>query len=349
MSADLFTSSAYLDALEQHGCVGGRSGWTPFHLRLSDQTYAPCYRKSHSWGEFVFDFAIAQAYAQQGLAYYPKLVCCVPYTPVPGRRLIAADDRGLRALADALIEHARSHSASGVHVLFSTPEEAQSLEGRGWLHHQQLRYLWCNRGYASFDDFLDALSAKRRKNIRRERRLVAEKNVQIDWRAAHTLSAAEWDRIYDLYANTYHERGQSPYLTLACLRSWAEAFGERMLLCTASRADEILAMAYFFRDDTTLYGRHWGSGTADELLHFELCYYQGIDYAIRHGLQGFDAGVQGDHKLLRGFDPVRDHSAHWFAHRGFREAIGRHYAQERAALDTRIEALAEHSAYRIPE
>lgn len=345
MAADLFTSSAYLDALEQHGCVGPRSGWTPAHLHVPAGT-VPCYRKAHSWGEFVFDFALAQAYAQQGLPYYPKLVCCVPYTPVPGSRLLAANEQGLDTLAGALLEHAQAQSASGVHVLFSTVDEVRHLEHHGWLHQQQLRYLWRNRGYASFEDFLEALDAKRRKNIRRERRLVAGQGLEIDWLRADALSDAQWDRVYTLYANTYHERGQAPYLTPGCLRAWADAFGDRMLLCMASHNDEIQAMAYFFRDDEALYGRHWGSGTRNELLHFELCYYQGIDHAIRHGLQRFDAGVQGDHKLLRGFDPVRDHSAHWFVHRGFHTAIGRHYAREREALDARIEALMEHSAYR---
>ncbi|MEQ1437964.1 GNAT family N-acetyltransferase [Fontimonas sp. SYSU GA230001] len=348
MSAELYTSPAYLEALEAHGCVGPGTGWTPAHLRLAGGAHAPCYRKSHSWGEFVFDFAIARAYAARGLAYYPKLVCCVPFTPVPGRRLLADDESAAHALADALIEQVRHQAASGIHVLFSTAAEVQMLEARGWLPGQQLRYRWSNRGYVSFDHFLDALSAKRRKNIRRERRLVAALGLRIDWRTAATLSDDEWARVYALYANTYHERGQAPYLTLGCLRTWAERCGERMLLCTATRDADIVAMAYFFRDDETLYGRHWGSATRDELLHFELCYYQGIDHAIRHGLSHFDAGVQGDHKLLRGFEPVRDHSAHWFAHRGFHEAVGRYYAQERAALDARIAALAQHGAYRSP-
>lgn len=346
MAAALFTSPAYLEPLEQHGCVRPQSGWTPLPLTLSDNAYAPCYLKTHSWGEFVFDFQIARAYAQRGLDYYPKLVCCVPFTPVPGPRLLAADDAGRFALADALREQARAHGASSAHVLYPSEAEAALLTTRGWLLREQPRYLWLNRGYADFDAFLAALSAKRRKNVRRERRHVASLGLQIEWRAAPALSAAEWKTVYALYASTYEIRGQAPYLNRACLQAWGERCGAAMQFCLARRDGRIEAMAFFFRDGDALYGRHWGARVDEPLLHFELCYYQGIDHAIRHHLRLFDAGVQGEHKLLRGFDPVTAHSLHWYAHEDFHAALAAHYAAERRAVAEQLRALAAHSAYR---
>lgn len=346
MSADPFTSPAYLDALERNGCAAPAHGWTPAHLQLAGVGRAPCYLKTHSWGEFVFDFQFARAYAQHGLHYYPKLVCCVPFTPVPGPRLLAGDDAGRRTLARALAGHAEALGASGAHLLFAPEAEIALLEAEGWMRREQVRYLWHNRGYASFDDFLAALAPKRRKNIRRERRLVADAGFRIEWRSAPTLAPADWNPIFALYAGTYEMRGQPPYLNRACLQDWAAHLGEAMQLCLAWRGDALVAMAFFFRDGEQLYGRHWGCAIDAPLLHFELCYYQGIDHAIAQGLRRFDAGVQGEHKLLRGFDPGRSYSAHWYAHEGMHRAIAAWCAQERAALDAQLRALAEHDAYR---
>jgi uncharacterized protein len=340
MSADLFTSPAYLEPLERHGSVGAGSGWTP--LRPA----APVYLKAHSWGEFVFDFQIAQAYAQRGIDYYPKLVCCVPYTPVPGPRLLADDDNGRAQQAKSLLAAMQAHGASSAHVLYPHAADSTVLDATGWLRREQLRYVWHNRDYADFDAFVAALSAKRRKNLRRERRLVAERGFDIGLQRADRFSRSEWDRVYALYARTYHQRGQAPYLARGCLQDWAAAFGARMPFCTARRDGEIVAMAFFFVDGDRLCGRHWGSIADDELLHFELCYYQGIDYAIRHRLAVFDAGVQGEHKLLRGFDAVTVPSFHRYAHAGFARAIADHYAEERAHVAAQCRALAAHSAYR---
>ena len=346
MATDLFTSSDYLDPLERHGSVGTGSGWTPAHLSPQPGLHAPAYLKTHSWGEFVFDFQIAQAYAQRGLDYYPKLVCCVPYTPVPGARLLAADDAGRAALAEALIDTARRCGASSAHVLYPHTDDAVVLDACGWLRREQLRYLWRNRGFTDFDDFLAALSSKRRKNVRRERRLVAAKGFDIGWSRGDAFDAVEWARLHALYAHTYHQRGQAPYLARGCLQDWAAAFGERMQLCVARDDGEIVAMAFFFIDGNRLCGRHWGAAVDDELLHFEMCYYQGIDYAIRNRLDVFDAGVQGEHKLLRGFDPLTVPSFHWYAHAGFARAIAGLYAEEGEYLSAQCRALAAHSAYR---
>lgn len=340
MSIDLFTSPAYLEPLERHGSVGAGSGWTPL------QSQQPVYLKNHSWGEFVFDFQIAQAYAQRGFDYYPKLVCCVPYTPVPGPRLRADDDAARTHAAAALLHTMQTQRASSAHVLYPDAADSAALDAAGWLRREQLRYVWYNRGYADFDAFLAALLSKRRKNLRRERRLIAERDLDIGWQPGSSFTAQEWTRIYALYARTYQQRGQAPYLARACLQDWAAAFGARMPFCTARRAGEIVAMAFFFVDGERLCGRHWGSMAEDELLHFELCYYQGIDYAIRHRLAVFDAGVQGEHKLLRGFDPVTVPSFHHYAHAVFARAIADYYAEERAQVAAQCRALAAHSAYR---
>lgn len=345
-ASGLFTSADYLEPLAASGCVIPESGWTAVPLQLSESAQAPCYLKTHSWGEFVFDFQIAQAYEQQGLAYYPKLVCCVPFTPVPGPRLLAADDRGRAALAEALLVHAGRCSASSVHVLYPAAPDRDALRGPQWLTREQMRYLWRNRDYGDFDAFVAALSSKRRKNLRRERRQVADAGFEIGWRRGDALSTAEWRRIWLLYANTYRVRGQQPYLNLDCLQQWAARLGERMQFCLAQRDDDLCAMAFFFRDGETLYGRHWGASVDEPLLHFELCYYRGIEYAISQGLQCFDAGVQGEHKLLRGFDPERAYSMHHFRHHGMQEAIARYFERERVVIGEQISAYAAHSAYR---
>lgn len=322
----LFTQDAYLKPLEDSGCVSPARGWTPQHLGRT-----PCYVKTNSWGEFVFDFQIARAYAQHGLDYYPKLTCCVPFTPVPGSRLLADAAAGKRALAQELADRTLQQRFSSAHILF-LPEDESALLSPDWLTRAQPRYVWRNRGYTSFEDFLAQLPGKQRKNIRRERRAIADSGLQIRWQTGNSLSAAEWQRVHAFYASTYQMRGQEPYLNLACLQAWAENFGERMLFCVAADASGPVAMAFYFRDGVSLYGRHWGAGAHYAQLHFELCYYQGIEYCVAHGLSHFDAGVQGEHKLNRGFDRELSHSAHWYADPRFRSAIADFYAAERRAL-----------------
>lgn len=332
---NLFTDPAYIDALERHGCATPDNGWLPRHFNDS-QGRVVCYEKAHSWGEFVFDFELARAYQQQGQRYYPKLVACVPFTPVPGARLLANDDAGRLHLARALRSQAQTREASGAHILFATPAECDLLEGDGWLRRAQLRYVWHARQADSFDAFLARLPGKKRKNIRAERRKLAD--FTISWRAGNTLTAQEWRRIFQLYASTYAMRGQQPYLNLTCLQDWATRFGERLQFCLATLADKIVAMAFFFEDGDTLYGRHWGADANYDSLHFELCYYQGIDRCFERKLRHFDAGVQGGHKLARGFETELAHSTHWFAHSGFHAAIQRVFDAELAALQAHVEA-----------
>lgn len=334
MSTDsLFTQAAYLDPLAHTGCVGGDSGWMLTPIRGA-------YLKTHSWGEFVFDHAFARAYAQQGLAYYPKLTVCTPFTPVPASRIANAQE------AAHLQAFAQAHGASGVHALFLPAPEAEQLASQGWLRREQTRYVWRNRDYPDFDAFAAALNSKRRKNLRKERSLIADAGYRIQWRRAIDLDDTEWIRIHAYYADTYHARGMAPYLNLACLRAWARHFSEQFWFCLAYRDGDCVAMAWYFEDGERLCGRHWGSAGGHALLHFELCCYQGIERAIARGLKVFDAGVQGEHKLLRGFEAECSHSAHWFAHPGFHEAIARYLQRERQAVETEIGMLAQHHGYR---
>ena len=332
----LFTSAAYLDPLEASGCVDARTGWTPLPR-------SGTYLKTHSWGEFVFDHAFARAYAQHGEDYYPKLSVCTPFTPVPASRVPDVP------AAQALQELALAHAASGVHALFLPDGEARLLEAQGWLRREQTRYVWRNRGYGDFDAFLAALTSKRRKNIRRERQQIADAGYRIEWRRAAELDRSLWTRVFTHYTDTYRVRGMEPYLNLACLQRWAQNLADDYWFCLAWHDEDCVAMAWYFEDGERLCGRHWGSSGAHALLHFELCCYQGIERAIARGLKQFDAGVQGEHKLLRGFDAECSHSAHWIAHPGFRDAIARYLQRERAAVMEEVLALSAHSGYRNGE
>lgn len=333
MPGALFLEPAYLDALRDSRSADADSGWLP----QASPGPAPCWRKSHSWGEFVFDQAFAQAYERAGGRYYPKRVCALPYTPVPGPRLGTQP----ALAAAALRQQCTEGGESGAHVLFLPEAEAQAVlaEDPAWLPRLDLRFVWENSGYVDFDAFLAALPGKRRKRIRAERRQVGEHGLRIDWCHGGELDAAQWQRIYALYASTYAMRGQAPYLAPECLRAWGQAFGPRMPLCLARAQGEIVAMAFYFDDGDTLYGRHWGAAADFRQLHFELCYYQGIDYAIHRRRRRFDAGVQGGHRLKRGFRAEYSRSLHWFADPGLRAAVARYLEQERAQVQADYAAL----------
>lgn len=334
----LFTRPDYLEPLERTGCAAPATGWQ----RLP-QLAGPWYAKGHSWGEFVFDFAWAQASERAGLPWYPKLVCAVPFTPVPGPRL-GPDPAGSAASA---VEFTRTHGLSGAHVLFLPPAEAEALSGSDWLVREQLRFVWRNADYADFDAYLAALDGKKRRNIRQERRGVDGLGLVIEWRKAREIVPADWPMLHALYARTYEVRGQEAYLAVETLQAWAKAFPEQLLFCVARDAAGIpQAMAYFFRDAGALYGRHWGCAAQYAFLHFELCYYQGVEYCIREHLARFDAGVQGEHKLARGFLPERSLSLHWVAHEGLRARIAEALVRERRLVAAAEMDAWSHSPYR---
>lgn len=345
-----FTRHAFLAALEDHGCVGRATGWQPCHLVLEDAAglaaAMPLYRKEHSYGEFVFDFAWAEASHRAGIPYYPKLLCAVPFTPVAGPRLAARSPELRAALlrqAARLLEDAPFGSA---HVLFLDPPAAAAAAAGGWLERSDVQFHWHGRGDRSFEDFLARLSHDKRKKIRRERRKVAEAGITFEWRPGDALSEAEWAEVYALYGNTYEERGQAPYLTLPFFLDYGRRPGSPLRLALARDGARLIAVAITMVGGDTLYGRHWGCAERYDGLHFETCYYQGIELCLAQGLAHFDAGAQGAHKLARGFEPVLTRSAHRLADARLARAVGAFLERERVAVAQRQSMLAEHSPYR---
>ena len=336
-TAQPFLRHAFLAALEDSGSVGGRSGWQPAHrLWLDDWerplAALPAYLKRHSYGEYVFDWSWAEACQRAGIAYYPKLLCAVPFTPVGGARLLGEAGAAGRLL-DAVTAGLEQQGLSGLHVNFTDPAADALLEGReGWLERLGCQFHWRNRGYRDFQDFLDALASRKRKQLRKEREQVAGQGIDFDWREGHQLSEAEWDFVHACYANTYRVRGQAPYLTRAFFSLLAERMPEAIRVVLARQGGKPVAMAFSLVDGDSLYGRYWGCLAEFDRLHFETCFYQGIDYAIARGLQRFDAGAQGEHKLIRGFEPVITRSWHYLVHPGLRHAVAGFLEQERAGV-----------------
>jgi predicted N-acyltransferase len=348
-SGSPFLRHAFLEALESSGCVGADAGWIPRHLLLRDGDgrlagAVPRYLKTHSWGEFVFDWNWAQASIQAGLEYYPKLVSAVPFTPVTGPRLLVAQDGSHQrpALAMALLDSARREGVPGTQVNFTTPEDQAALTAAGFLPRHDCRFLWRNRGYRDFDDFLDGLRADKRKKLRRERRRVAEAGVTFATLSGGEVGPDLWRAIFGFSEQTFLRHGNAHYLTADFLALVAARLPGSVVVKLALQGGEPIAAAIFFQDDRWLYGRYWGASRQVDCLHFEACYYQGIEWCIERGIDGFDPGTQGEHKLARGFEPTLTRSAHWFAHPGLSSAIGRYLEHERDAVMRYIEAAREH-------
>lgn len=335
-----FLSHQFHAALEHHDCVGQHFGWRPNHLTISREgcliAASPLYLKDNSYGEFVFDHAWANAYQHYGLDYYPKLVSAVPYTPAFGERLLVLGDTertALRkAMVDATLRQVGASACSSMHWLFTTEEEGALLQEMGMLERLGVQFHWKNRGYRSFDDFLSTLTAKRRKNILRERRRVREAGITFRWLHGAEVSEREWRLFTDFYSKTFAERYSLATLNSAFFQEIGRTLGERVLLVLAYAGERCVAGALFYRGDQVLYGRHWGGIETVDSLHFETCYYQGIEYAIRHRLQSFEPGAQGEHKIWRGFLPTLTRSYHWIAHVQFRNAIGDFLNRERPAI-----------------
>ena len=355
-----FLRHAFLAALAEGGSIGGRSGWSPYFVTLSDDqglaAAAPAWLKPHSYGEFVFDFAWAQAYARHGLEYYPKLVVAAPFTPATGPRLLVRRDLDratvARRLLTALQEAADQRGVSSTHVLF-TDETDRALIATtmsdgdgGWLPRRDCQFHWHNRGYADFEDFLGGFTADKRKKARRERRRVVEEGIRFRAVPAGEASAAEVLAAWQLHRGTFLRRGQEPYLGLESFRALARVPGSAMLFMFAERRGAIVAVAVFFVGGDTLYGRYWGAADEFHSLHFETCYHQGIEHCIAHGLARFEPGTQGEHKVARGFVPTFTHSAHRIADPRFRRAIADHLRAEGEAVDAYAAGVAEHVPYR---
>lgn len=321
-----FTSHEFLLALEASQSVGADLGWRPRHMILRDKNQqlcaaAPVYEKLNSYGEFVFDFSWAQAYQQAGGQYYPKLICAVPFSPVTGPRLLANSEAARMALCQQLMKLPGEQAASSLHMLFAQQSDYTQLAQHGAVLRRDCQYQWFNRDYPNFDAFLETLTSKRRKEIRRERRRVAEGGIKMYIHSPDDIDEALWQTLYIFYSRTYLVRGQRPYLTPDFFRLIARLLPEQVLFFVAYRDDEPVAMAFMLKDKDTLYGRHWGCLEDYHSLHFETCYYAGIEYCIRHGLRRFDAGAQGEHKIRRGFEPVASYSAHYLCHSGLQAAV----------------------------
>jgi len=343
-----FVSHAFLHGMEQHGCLRQDYGWQPHHLGLYEGERlvgaVPAYLKGNSHGEFVFDFAWAHAYERAGGDYYPKLLAAAPYSPVPGPRLLAASSDHKRLLVAGLVAETQRLGLSSVHANFLEETDLGAFDER-WLPRFDWQFHWHNQGYAGFDDFLGALSSKKRKNIRQERRQAAESGLTLDMTGGADLSAADWRAIHALYESTFEMKGNHAALTLAFFRHLGRSFGNDVQVATARMGGHLVAMAFFLVGGGTLYGRYWGAVVEVPGLHFELCYYRGIEYAIARGLHTFEPGAQGEHKLARGFLPTRTHSRHYLVHDGFHEAVADALRHERHAREAYGEELMEHSPY----
>jgi hypothetical protein len=348
-----FMRHEFLAALEHHGCVGEAFGWLPRHIAVLEQerlvAAMPLYEKHNSYGEFVFDHAWAQAYQQHGLRYFPKLVSATPYTPATGQRLLVQtgrEDELYPLLLSAAIQVAQQLDASSFHCLFPPAQQHSWLEQQGLLTRHDCQFHWYNQNYATFDDFLATLTAKKRKNIKQERRKVLDAGVELRQLDGHTATDADWEQFAFFYNHTFESKWGTPTLNAGFFREVARTLPDQVLLVLAYREGECIAGSLMFRSNTRLYGRHWGCTQDIDSLHFEACYYQGIEFCIQHGLQVFEPGAQGEHKVARGFVPTRTQSSHWLQDDRFRLPIARHVALERAGVAQYMESVREHLPYR---
>ncbi|HEX6113482.1 MAG TPA: GNAT family N-acetyltransferase [Geminicoccaceae bacterium] len=334
-----FLSHGFLSALEDSGSASQRTGWLPLHLVVETDGEligcAPMYLKSHSYGEYVFDWGWANAYERAGGKYYPKLQVSVPFTPVPGPRLLIRPEIGAAArqmLAHGLVSAAEQLGVSSLHVTFCREDEWHKLGDAGLLKRQGVQYHWHNRGYRTFDDFLGALKSSKRKTIRKERARIKEQGLSIEVLTGAALTPDIWDVFYPFYLSTVDKRWGSAYLTRRFFARLGETMPERVVLMMARHQGRYVAGALNLLGADTLYGRVWGCRREFEFLHFEACYYQAIEFAIGRGLARVEAGAQGPHKLQRGYEPVATYSAHWIRDPGFRDAVERFLAQERREM-----------------
>lgn len=338
-----FLRKEFLNALEtsQSACID--TGWEPLHIRYGEgpaEVFMPLYLKDHSMGEYVFDHAWANAYHQNGLHYYPKLVSSVPFTPSTGPRISGAPPSAnvYSQLMDDIIECAEVHQASSWHLLFPSQENLQGFYEQPLLDRHGVQYHWLNRDYECFDDYLAVMTSRKRKMIRRERAQVEAQDIAISIELGQQIDADTWLLFHQLYQRTYAKRnGSRGYLTEAFFRQISRTMPDQIAMAVARKDGQAIACALYFFDDECLYGRYWGSLGEYNYLHFELCYYSGIEFAIDRGLKRYDAGAQGEHKIIRGFEPVRTHSLHWIKHPEFRRAIEQFIHQERSGIEQHIE------------
>ncbi len=350
-----FLRHEFLAALEHHQCVGKKFGWLPCHIAIYEQQQLvaalPLYEKYNSYGEFVFDQSWAQAYHQHGMAYYPKLVAAIPYTPASGQRFLVQGGREADLyplLLQSALQMAQELKASGFHCLFPLAEQQDWLEQQHLIVRHDCQFHWHNRGYATFEDFLATFSAKKRKNVKQERRKVAEAGVQLRLLDGHTATDQDWQRFAFFYEHTFESKWGIPTLNYGFFREVAQRLPDQVVLVMVDNQHDCIAGSLMFRSQTRLFGRHWGCTEYFDSLHFEACYYQGIEYCIQQGLQVFEPGAQGEHKVARGFIPTLTRSSHWLTDERFRPAIRRHTLLEQRGVADYMQAIQEHSPYRLP-
>ncbi len=359
-----FMRHEYLAALHTSGCARPKSGWTPRFMTLwqrdaSDelQLRAACalYLKTHSHGEYVFDWAWANAYAEHGLAYYPKALAAVPFTPVPGSRLLACDAQTRQALLNALLLWCQDQKLSSLHLLFIADDDEAVCTQAGLMLRHSVQFHWNNDGYRDFDQFLAALTQEKRKKIRQERRKVSSAGVVIRWTQGQDISAQDWEFFYRCYERTYLEHGNAPYLSRSFFQSMADHMAQNWLLFVAERDGRPLASSLIGLSDPlpgvpmspgVAYGRYWGALERVDCLHFELCYYQPLQWCIAHGVQRFEGGAQGEHKMARALLPVKTSSAHWLAHPAFADAVQRFLEREGQGIEGYLDELEQRSPLR---
>jgi predicted N-acyltransferase len=349
-----FLRHEFLASLERTGCVGPARGWQPCLITLSDPrglaAAAPAFLKTHSYGEFVFDFAWAEAYSRHRQRYYPKLTVAVPFTPATGPRLLVRPDLDQAATANRLLgaleDFTRRRQLSSAHLLFLDEPGRAACERRGWLMRRDCQFHWINRGYSSFEDYLETFTAEKRKKARRERRRVLEAGIRFETRLGRELDAALLDRVYQFHRDTFLRHGHEPYLTRAFFAEAARTLGDALMVKIAFERATPVAAAVFFWSQEALYGRYWGAASDYHSLHFEACYHQGIEFCIERGVQRFEPGTQGEHKVSRGFAPALTWSAHYIADERFRAAIGGYLEREGEAVEDYAAEIREHVPYR---
>ena len=348
-----FLRHEFLAALEHHGCVGPEFGWLPHHVLVKDGDELlgamPLYEKYNSYGEFVFDHAWANAYKHHGLEYYPKLVSSIPYTPASGQRLLVK--KGLEAelfpaLLSTAVHLANEKESSGFHCLFALPDEQDWMESQHLITRHDCQFHWRNFDYGTFDDFLATLSSKKRKNIRQERRKVHESDVKLRVLDGHTATESDWERFAFFYTHTFESKWGTPTLNQGFFSEVATKIPDQVVLVMADLDGQCIAGSLMYRSDTHLFGRHWGCVEYVDNLHFEACYYQGIEYCIKHGLSVFEPGAQGEHKVSRGFIPTLTRSSHWLRSEMFRKPVQQHSEHEQRAVAQYMASVRDHMPYR---
>jgi len=334
-----FFQSGFLNSLSQHGCLDGNTGWSQHYLHTRQNIILPAFVKTHSYGEYVFDWSWAEAYENHGLQYYPKLIIAAPFTPATGPRLLPCNKQQAlnkldgQTISQDIQTYVAEKQLSGAHILFMTPTEHNLLKDHNWHTRYGVQFHWFNDHYKSFDDFISRFKSRKRKTLLKERQLIQKNNIHIKKLHGPEIDDAMWLFFYQCYQNTYARRGMQGYISLPAFKRMGLDLAQQTLMIVAfNDLGEPLACALYFFDDKNLYGRYWGSLYDMPFLHFELCYYQGIEHCIESGLEHFDPGTQGEHKIARGFEPIFTQSLHYLAHEGFHEAVGDFVKQEFESL-----------------